>query len=139
MISSKQLLLTISALTCVFSQTQILRLSQLTTDSPYRDIYDIPISEQNYTDSHNKTHPIWAKPLFNKEYKSLDDLFFGDEPLTSIGINKKFVAPHVRCLHTCYSDYTRNSFADSPSKDGESPELTAIKKYGKCKIECYKQ
>ena len=46
----------------------------------------------------------------------------------------------MRCLHTCYSDYTRNSFSnDQTSKDGESPELSAIKKYGKCKIECYKQ
>ena len=29
-----------------------------------RSPFDIPRSEANYTDSHNVTHPLWAKPFF---------------------------------------------------------------------------
>ena len=54
----------------------------------YNSTFDIPLKEQNYTDAHNKTHPIWAKNLFTKEYKSFDELFVPwnetmDAPLSS--------------------------------------------------------
>ena len=49
--------------------------SDLDSTDSYNSTFDIPVSEQNYTDAHNKTHPIWAKNLFTKEYKSFDELF----------------------------------------------------------------
>ena len=41
----------------------------------YSSKYDIPQSVANYTDNRNVTHPLWAKPFFDKEYKSFDDVW----------------------------------------------------------------
>ena len=43
--------------------------------SLYDSVYDIPKSEANYTDSRNVSHPLWAKPFFEREYKTFDEAF----------------------------------------------------------------
>ena len=73
----------------------------------YKSKFDIPISVQNYTDVHKKDHPIWAKNLFTKEYKSFDELFVpwsktDKSPLSSSQIYEHYVKPHAMCLHKCY-------------------------------------
>merc|ERR1712046_72159 len=73
----------------------------------YKSKFDIPISEQNYTDAHKKDHPIWAKNLFTKEYKSFDEIFVPwkagqEKPLSSSDIYEHYVKPHAICLHNCY-------------------------------------
>merc|ERR1711937_83983 len=73
-------------------------------DEPkYDSAFDIPVNEQNYTDTHNKTHPIWAKNLFTKEYRSFDEIFVPwkdgqGETLTSEQIYEHYVKPHAECL-----------------------------------------
>ena len=86
--------------------------SSSSNSTKYNSTFDIPVSEQNYTDSHNKTHPIWAKNMFTKEYKSFDDLFVPwnetlKAPLSSNDIYDHYVKPHAQCLHSCYYDILR--------------------------------
>ena len=41
----------------------------------YKSKYDIPESVQNYTDARNVTHPIWAKPFFDREYHTFGEIW----------------------------------------------------------------
>ena len=41
----------------------------------YKSKYDIPESVQNYTDARNVTHPIWAKPFFDREYHTFNEIW----------------------------------------------------------------
>ena len=93
------------------------------------------MSKQNYTDSHNKTHPIWAKNLFTKEYKSFDELFvpWNDSTkgsLSSAQIYAHYVKPHALCLHTCYTSAFRTQ---------QKVTKAVVKEYVKCKIGCYRK
>merc|ERR1719331_66852 len=100
----------------------------------YNSTFDIPVRVQNYTDSHNKTHPIWAKNMFTKEYTSFDEIFvpWNDSvstPLTSNQIYEHYVYPHAKCLHNCYY----NTF-----RSGKKIDKDAVNKYVKCKMGCYR-
>ena len=94
----------------------------------YKSKYDIPESVQNYTDARNVTHPIWAKPFFDREYHTFDEIWKTKNG-TSEEIYNKF-KPQALCLKDCY---------DKMYKDVEKHNKHSLKLYFKCKIDCYKE
>ena len=99
----------------------------------YNSTFDIPLAVKNYTDAHGKTHPIWAKNLFNKEWRSFDEIFKPPKGsktnLTSAQTYTKYVQPHAECLHRAWIKYVR-----ARSSGGSA----AVKAYIKEKMACYK-
>ena len=97
--------------------------------SLYDSKYDIPKHEANYTDARGVSHPLWAKPFFEKEYKTFDQAFgVENQEMTSDQIYQEFVKPATKCLDKCYVKYFK--FSNSEKNIGG---------YRECKIECYDQ
>ena len=97
--------------------------------------FDIPRNKQNFTDAQGKPHPIWAKAIFKKSYKSFDELYqpkdADAERLTEREIWKQYMLPHAQCLHTAYMSYRRQAASFSDKK-------AAARAYIHKKMQCYK-
>ena len=83
---------------------------------------------EKYIDKYGKPHPIWAKPLFDQDYKSFDELFQPAEgpPLSKREIYMKYMLPIANCLHEAYLVAT------------DSTQPDRMDSYTTMKMECYK-
>ena len=113
---------------------KFLDLSSSADNYGYDSIYDIPESVANYTDNRNVTHPLWAKPFFDREYKTFDEVWnapanaTADTKPTNQELYNQFMVS-AKCLQDCYENKYKS--LTSPTDD----QLTA---YYDCKLSCYK-
>ena len=100
----------------------------------YKTKFDIPISKSNYTDAHNNTHPRWAKPFFDKEYTSFDQIYHYENNSTAKPSYQELYEQFDKkamCLKKCYKQ------ADAFGITAGSHEKQKL--YLDCKICCFKK
>ena len=99
----------------------------------YKSKFDVPVSKANYTDAHNNTHPLWAKPFFDKEYTSFDQIYYSNETNSKPSSHDIYAQFNKKamCLKRCYQK--ANAFGIS------SESKKKQKLYLNCKICCIKE
>jgi hypothetical protein len=100
----------------------------------YSTIYDVPESVANYTDGRGVSHPLWAKPFFDREYNTFDEVYNrpADKPSNYVPTNKDLYEQFkvaALCLQNCYENGYK--YLSAPTDD----QITA---YYDCKLKCYK-